>query len=232
MAAWWSYFSTVSHSNSKHFQSFSTFIYLHLLCFSSSSSNTCPILPTESCLLVWKYVLLHSSVKQPTCISPSDQALIAFPNLIIKSLLFLFFLFVSLAFIYTHLLSVMLLREYVTWTSFCLLSYSDTYIFSGAGNSCGTNWTAVGWTPSLHSRLGGLIKVCSKYNTVYGSVLHGYRGSLHDTANIFWQDCLHCGSTAICTFTWVRVFSNLPFRSQYCNRRRDKGIEFESTLGY
>lgn len=101
MAAWWSYFSTVSHSNSKHFQSFSTFIYLHLLCFSSSSSNTCPILPTESCLLVWKYVLLHSSVKQPTCISPSDQALIAFPNLIIKSLLFLFF-FVCFIGLYLH----------------------------------------------------------------------------------------------------------------------------------
>lgn len=207
-----------------------------MLCFSCSSSNTCPILPTESCLLVWKYVL-HSSVKQPTCISP-DHALIANPNLIIKRLLFLFFNYIfNVIGLYLHTFAFCSAGMEVCYfvlvhTSVCFAILIHRFLMC-ARNVCDTNWIAVGVTTLLYSRMAGNVKVYrNNYSAIYGSVLCGYRGSLHDrVSTIFWQECLQCGSTATCTFTFVHVFSNLPFRSQYWKRRRDKGIEFESTLG-
>lgn len=187
---------------------FQTFIYLHLLCFSSSSSNTCPILPTESCLLVWKYVLLHSSVKQPTCISPSDQALIAFPNLIIKSLLFLFFFFYFIIFyffligLYLHTFAfcnAVMGVCYVVHTSVCFAILIHTFLMVQEIRVVQIGLLLVWLHLCILEWLFLLKCISNTYNTIYGSVLHGYRGSLHDTASM-WQHCYMHFYLCLCLF--------------------------------
>lgn len=84
----------------------------------------------------------------------------------------------------------------------CLLCFCNTYIFNGAENICDVQWDTFVLTLSVLVWL-ELIKCL--VNTYNASILHGY-GSLSDrVCIIFWHECAHCGSSAMCAFTFVQL---------------------------
>lgn len=174
-----------------------------LICFASHPVPSPPA-PSflQSCLLVWKYVLLHSSVKQPACIFPSDLALIAILNLKTDILLNFLFKLISLVFslcIFAFCNAVTGLC-YMANTPVCFAFVIHLFLMVKKIYVIHTGLPLFWLCLCILVRLELIECLVNTYNALWASILHGYGSLINRVYIIFWHECVHCGSSAMCVF--------------------------------